>query len=116
MGDKVEANKPPRRRETECVKGCDMPCESGFGPEPPGDERRPMVFCATCGRTFIDLSSLTKVLSIVSLIRPDRDVAWPTVAGQRKTKFRGRDRVGWAFAFAAAAYNLVRLPKLMALA
>ena len=24
-----------------------------------------------------------------------------------KTRFRGRDRVGWAFAFAAAAYNLV---------
>jgi hypothetical protein len=24
------------------------------------------------------------------------------------------DRVGWAFAFAAAAYDLVRLPKLMA--
>ena len=37
-----------------------------------------------------------------------------TVAGQRKTKFRGRDRVGWAFAFAMAAYNLVRLPKLLA--
>lgn len=36
-----------------------------------------------------------------------------TVAGQRKTKFRGVDRVGWAFAFAAAAYNLVRLPKLI---
>ena len=36
-----------------------------------------------------------------------------TVAGQDKTKFRGRDRVGWAFTFAAAAYNLVRLPKLM---
>lgn len=36
-----------------------------------------------------------------------------TVAGQGKTKFRGRDRVGWAFTFAAAAYNLVRLPKLM---
>ena len=35
-----------------------------------------------------------------------------TVAGQEKTKFRGRDRVGWAFTFAAAAYNLVRLPKL----
>ncbi|WP_439926173.1 hypothetical protein [Nitrobacter sp. JJSN] len=27
---------------------------------------------------------------------------------------RGRARVGWAFTFAAAAYNLVRLPKLMA--
>src|ERR1700719_1051013 len=25
-----------------------------------------------------------------------------TIAGQRKTRFRGRDRVGWAFAFAAA--------------
>jgi transposase len=37
-----------------------------------------------------------------------------TVARQDKTKFRGRDRVGWAFTFAAAAYNLVRLPKLMA--
>ncbi len=37
-----------------------------------------------------------------------------TIARQDKTKFRGRDRVGWAFAFAAAAYDLVRLPKLMA--
>ena len=36
-----------------------------------------------------------------------------TVAGLRKTRFRGRDRVGWAFTFAAAAYNLVRLPKLL---
>ncbi|GIK82727.1 MAG: DDE transposase [Alphaproteobacteria bacterium] len=36
-----------------------------------------------------------------------------TVAGQDKTKFRGRDLFGWAFIFAAAAYNLVRLPKLM---
>lgn len=35
-----------------------------------------------------------------------------TVAGQEKTKLR--DRVGWAFTFAAAAYNLVRLPKLLA--
>jgi transposase len=36
-----------------------------------------------------------------------------TVAGQEKTRFRGTDRVGWAFTFAAAAYNLVRLPKLL---
>jgi transposase len=36
-----------------------------------------------------------------------------TVAGQDKTRFRGRDRVGWAFTFAAAAHNLVRLPKLV---
>jgi hypothetical protein len=37
-----------------------------------------------------------------------------TVAGQDKTRFRGVERVGWAFTFAAAAYNLVRLPKLIA--
>jgi IS5 family transposase len=37
-----------------------------------------------------------------------------TVAGQEKTKFRGIARVGFAFTFAAAAYNLVRLPKLLA--
>jgi transposase len=36
------------------------------------------------------------------------------IAGQEKTKFRGRERVGWAFTFAAAAYNLTRLPKLVA--
>lgn len=37
-----------------------------------------------------------------------------TVAGLRKTKLRGLPKVDWAFTFAAAAYNLVRLPKLMA--
>ncbi len=36
-----------------------------------------------------------------------------TVAGQDRTKFRGRERVGWAFIFATTAYNLVRLTKLM---
>ena len=37
-----------------------------------------------------------------------------SVAGLKKTKLRGLAKVGWAFAFAAAAYNLVRLPKLQA--
>jgi transposase len=37
-----------------------------------------------------------------------------TVGGQEKTKFRGVGRVGLAFTFAAAAYDLVRLPKLLA--
>jgi IS5 family transposase len=37
-----------------------------------------------------------------------------TVAGQEKTRFRGVARVGLAFTFAAAAYNLVRLRKLLA--
>lgn len=36
------------------------------------------------------------------------------VAGLRQTKFRGLAKVDWAFTFAAAAYNLVRAPKLIA--
>ena len=39
-----------------------------------------------------------------------------TVAGLRKTKLRGLPRVDWSFTFAAAAYNLVRAPKLIAAA
>lgn len=39
-----------------------------------------------------------------------------TVALQRKTKFRGPDRVGWMFTLAAAAYNLVRMRNLQAAA
>jgi hypothetical protein len=35
-----------------------------------------------------------------------------TVAAMRKTKFRGQERVGWMFTFAAAAYNLVRMRNL----
>jgi transposase len=37
-----------------------------------------------------------------------------TVAGLRKTRHRGIARVGWMFTLAAAAYNLVRIPKLLA--
>lgn len=35
------------------------------------------------------------------------------VAGQRRTRFRGRRRVGWMFQFAAAAYNPVRMTNLL---
>ena len=37
-----------------------------------------------------------------------------TVAGQAKTRFRGLERVGFAITVAAAAYNLVCLPRLLA--
>ena len=40
--------------------------------------------------------------------------AWvKTVAGLVKTRFRGRRRVDAAFTFALAAYNLIRLPRLL---
>jgi hypothetical protein len=37
-----------------------------------------------------------------------------TIGGMRKTRHRGTARVGWMFTFVAAAYNLVRIPKLLA--
>lgn len=36
-----------------------------------------------------------------------------TVAMMRKTKYRGLDRVGWMFTWAAASYNLVRMRNLL---
>ena len=47
--------------------------------------------------------------------RIEEAIGWiKTVAGQEKTRFIGVSRVGFSFTFAAAAYNLVRLPKLLA--
>ncbi len=43
-------------------------------------------------------------------------VGFKTVAGLRRTKLRGPRKVNWSFAFAVAAYNLVRAPKLIAAA
>ena len=37
-----------------------------------------------------------------------------TIGGMRKPKYRSREKVAWQFNFVAAAYNLIRLPKLMA--
>ena len=38
------------------------------------------------------------------------------IALQRRARHRGKDRVGWQFTLVAAAYNLIRLPKLLAVA
>ena len=43
-----------------------------------------------------------------------RRIRVKTIAGQSRTKLRGLARVHWLFMFAAAAYNLVRLPRLLA--
>jgi hypothetical protein len=39
-----------------------------------------------------------------------------TVAGLRKARHRGLPMIDWQFTFAMAAYNLVRLPKLLGIA
>jgi len=47
--------------------------------------------------------------------RIEKMFSWiKVVAGLRKTKFLGQQRVGWSFCLAAAAANLLRMSKLMA--
>ncbi len=47
--------------------------------------------------------------------RIEEEFGWiKTVAGLGRTKLRGLEKVDWAFTFAAAAYNLIRLPRLFA--
>jgi len=53
-------------------------------------------------------------ISQVKRKRVEEIFGWfKTVAGLRKTRHRGADRVGWVFTFAAAAYNLVRMRTLL---
>lgn len=58
-----------------------------------------------------------KSYSASQALRPaiERINAWlKCIAGQRKTKHRGVERVGWNFVFALAAFNLVKLRNLEA--
>jgi len=46
--------------------------------------------------------------------RAEEIFAWvKTIVGLKKTKQRGIEKVGWSFTFALAAFNLIRLPKLL---
>ena len=57
----------------------------------------------------------TRHESVELLKRIEEAFGWvKTVAGQAKTKYRGRERVGRPFTFAVGTYNLMRLQKLMA--
>jgi hypothetical protein len=63
--------------------------------------------------------SITRLASYAASIRARRRIeeafGWiKTIAGLRNAKLRGLAKVYWAFTFtAAAAYNLIRLPKLL---
>jgi Transposase DDE domain len=49
--------------------------------------------------------------------RIEESFAWAkTIAGLRKTKHRGVGRVAVQFTFAMAAYNLIRMPRLLSAA
>ncbi len=54
-------------------------------------------------------------ISTVKRKRIEEPFGWiKTVGGLRKTRHCGRALVGWFFVLTAAAYNLVRIPKILA--
>ena len=53
-------------------------------------------------------------VSLLVRKRIEETFGWmKTIGGQRKTRYRGTPRVGWMFTLSAAAYDLIRLPKLL---
>jgi transposase len=56
-------------------------------------------------------------ISTIKRKRIEEPFGWmKTVGGLRKTRHRGRDLVEWFFVLTATAYNLVRIPKILAAA
>jgi hypothetical protein len=53
------------------------------------------------------------LLQIFFRVRSERMLTQP-LGGLRKIELRGLEKVGWLFRYAAAAYNLWRIPKLQA--
>ena len=54
-------------------------------------------------------------VSMTKRKRIEEPFGWmKTVGGLRKTRHRGRELVEWFFVLTAAAYNLVRIPKILA--
>jgi transposase len=56
-------------------------------------------------------------ISTIKRKRIEEPFGWmKTVGGLRKTRHRGRDLVEWFFVLTATAYNLIRIPKILAAA
>jgi transposase len=54
-------------------------------------------------------------ISMTNRKRIEEPFGWmKTIGGLRKTRHRGRDLVDWFFVLTATAYNLVRIPKILA--
>lgn len=56
-------------------------------------------------------------ISMIKRKQIEEPFGWiKTIGGLRKTRHRGRELVEWLFVLTAAAYNLIRIPKLLAAA
>jgi transposase len=99
--------------------GCDKAYDTtDFVADMRGLEATPHVTQNNTGRrSAIDGRTTRHAGYQVSLLvrkRIEEAFGWvKTIGGQRKTRYRGTPRVGWMFTLAAAAYDLIRLPKLL---
>jgi transposase len=99
--------------------GCDKAYDTAdFVADMRGLEATPHVTQNDTGRrSAIDGRTTRHAGYQVSLLvrkRIEEAFGWvKTIGGQRKTRYRGTPRVGWMFTLAAAAYDLIRLPKLL---
>ena len=82
----------------------------------PGEKRSPQNVLDSSDITiWLSWRARRRVRQIPAELHIEEGFAWvKTIAGLAKTRFRGRPRVDAAFTFALAAYNLIRLPKLLA--
>jgi transposase len=71
------------------------------------DHRGSNIDARTTGRPGYNVSQIIRK-------RIEEANGWlKTIGGMAQTKHRGQDRVGWTFQLRTAAYNLIRLPKLV---
>jgi transposase len=106
-------------RQHRITVGCDKAYDTtDFVADMRGLEATPHVTQNNTGRrSAIDGRTTRHAGYQVSLLvrkRIEEAFGWvKTIGGQRKTRYRGTPRVGWMFTLAAAAYDLIRLPKLL---
>jgi len=100
-------NRDHRRRSADFVAGCR---ERGCTPHVSQNN--------TCRRSAIDRRTTRHPGYRNSVVKPkciEEPFGWiKTVGGLRKTRHRGRDLVEWLFVLTATAYNLVRIPRILA--
>jgi len=72
----------------------------------------------SCRRSAIDGRTTRHpgyAISMIKRKRIEEPFGWiKTIGGLRKTRHRGRDLVEWFFVITATAYNLIRIPKILA--
>ncbi len=72
------------------------------------------LFAADIDREILLFDRRKRSVSIRFRKRIEEIYGWTKAsAGLRKTRHRGLDCVGWMFTLTVAAYNLIRLPKLL---